>query len=158
MNLFHNTSLDPTDIAILNLLQKNARLTHKEIAHRTNRSLSAIQVRVKKLEELGIIERYVTLLNRKKVNRDLTVFVAGRLSNYHQGALREFRDSVIPYEQVMECYQMSGDRDFILKVVVRDMEAYNLFIQEKLSLVPHMGSVQSMFVISQEKYETAFQL
>ncbi len=150
--------LDATDLAILNLIQKNARLTHKEIAARTHKSLSAIQARVRKLEDSGVIRGYITQLDQRKIMRALTVFVTVRLSSYHKNALREFRDQVVPFEEVMECFQMSGDRDYILKVVCQDMDAYNKFLKEKLSEVPHMSSLQSMFVISEEKIETAFRL
>ncbi|MEJ2879776.1 Lrp/AsnC family transcriptional regulator [Pedobacter sp. GR22-6] len=155
MNL---NGLDPTDVSILNLIQKDARLTHKEIAWKTNKSLSAIQVRVRKLLNLGIIKRFVTLLDRSLVNKGLAVFTMIKLSNYSQQALLEFQESAGALEEVMECYHVSGDRDFILKVVIKDMVEYNAFILEKLSVVPHIGSVQSLFVICESKYETAFNL
>ena len=155
MNL---NGLDPTDISILNLIQKDARLTHKEIAWKTNKSLSAIQVRVRKLMNLGIIKRFVTLLDRGLVNKGLAVFTTIKLSNYSQHALLEFQESASAMEEVMECYHVSGDRDFILKVVIKDMDEYNVFILKKLSLVPHIAAVQSLFVIGESKYETAFNL
>lgn len=155
MNL---NGLDPTDITILNLIQKDARLTHKEIAWKTNKSLSAIQVRVRKLLSIGVIRRFVTLLDRSMINKGLAVFTMIKLNNYTQQALLEFQQSAGALEEVMECYHVSGDRDFILKVVIKDMVEYNAFILEKLSLVPHINSVQSLFVIGETKYETSFNL
>ncbi len=117
-----------------------------------------IQVRIRKLQDVGIIKKFVTLLDRNKVGRELAVFTAIKLSNYGQDALLEFQKNVVAFEEVMECYHMSGAKDFLLKVVVSDMPAYNLFIMERLSLVPHIGSVESLFVISESKHETAYKL
>ena len=150
--------LDSTDINILNLIQNDAQLTHKEISWKTNKSLSAIQVRIRKLQDIGIIKKFVTLLDRNKVGKELAVFTAIKLSNCGQDALLEFQQQVVSFEEVMECYHMSGVKDFLLKVVVSDMGAYNSFIMERLSLVPHIGSVESLFVISESKHETAYKL
>ncbi len=155
MNL---NGLDPTDISILNLIQKDARLTNKEIAWKTNKSLSAIQVRVKKLLSQGIVKRYVTLLDRMRIDKRLAVFTTIKLNSYSQQALLEFQESANSLIEVMECYHVSGDRDFILKIVVSDMIEYNAFILEKLSVLPHIASVESLFVIGESKYETAFNL
>ena len=150
--------LDATDITILNLIQKDARTTNKEISHKTRKSLSAIQVRIRKLQENGIIKKFITLLDRKKIGRGLAVFTLIKLSNYGSSALTEFQEKASVFEEVMECYHLSGDSDFILKVVVQDMDDYNQFIVSKLSVLPHIGAVKSMFVISESKYETAFSL
>ena len=155
MNL---NGIDQTDINILNLIQTDARLTNKEIACKTNKSLSAIQVRIKKLISQGIVKRYVTLVDRMRIDKRLAVFTTIKLSNYQQHALLEFQESASAFMEVMECYHVSGDRDFILKIVIRDMIEYNAFILEKLSTLPHIASVESLFVISESKYETAFNL
>ena len=150
--------LDATDITILNIIQKDARTTNKEISHKTGKSLSAAQVRIRKLQENGIIKKFVTLLDRKKVGRGLAVFTLIKLNNYGSSALTEFQEKANAFEEIMECYHLSGDSDFILKVVVQDMDDYNQFIVNKLSVLPHIGAVKSMFVISESKYETAFKL
>lgn len=155
MNL---NGLDPTDVGILNLIQENSRLTNKEVAWKTNRSLSAIQVRIKRLQEAGVIKKFVTLLDRNKINKEMAVFTAIKIGDYSNKALTEFQQHIAVFEEVMECYHTSGTWDFILKIVVGDMAAYNNFILEKLSLTPHIGSVESFFVISESKYETAFKL
>lgn len=150
--------IDPTDVNILNLIQNDAQLTHKEISWKTNKSLSAVQVRIRKLQDSGIIKRFVTLLDRNKVGKKMAVFTAIKLSNCGKEALLEFQQHVVSFDEVMECYHVGGVKDFLLKVVVSDMVAYNLFILERLSLVPHIGSVESLFVIFEAKHETAFKL
>jgi len=151
-------SLDNTDIKILGLLQQNARLSNKEIAYQTNKSVSAIQVRIRRLAESGYIKKFVTLLDRSKLEMELIVFTTIKLSDYSSAALKQFQETAGSFKEVMECYHMSGSRDFILKVVVKNMAAYNVFILEKLSHMPHIGNVESLFVISETKYETAFTL
>jgi Lrp/AsnC family leucine-responsive transcriptional regulator len=150
--------LDPTDVGILNLIQENSRLTNKEIAWKTNKSLSAIQVRIRRLQEAGIIKKFVTLLDRNKINKEMAVFTVIKIKDYGNKALTDFQQHITVFEEVMECYHMSGTWDFILKIVVRDMGAYNTFILEKLSIAPNIGSVESFFVISESKYETGFKL
>lgn len=150
--------LDNTDISILNLLQNDALLTHKEIAHQTNKSLSATQSRIRKLQESGIIKKSVTLLDREKIGMDMVIFVMLKTNNYGIGSTKDLRDSVGAFEEVTECYQVSGENDFILKVVVGNITQFNEFINEKLSSVDHISSVKSMFVITEGKYETAFRL
>jgi DNA-binding Lrp family transcriptional regulator len=150
--------LDPTDVGILNLIQENSRLTNKEIAWKTNKSLSAIQVRIRRLQEAGIIKKFVTLLDRNKINKEMAVFTVIKIKDYSNKALTEFQQHITAFEEVMECYHMSGTWDFILKIVVRDMGAYNTFILERLSVAPNIGSVESFFVISESKYETSFKL
>lgn len=150
--------LDTTDISILNLIQKDARLTHKEIAYKTNKSLSATQARIRKLMENGIIKKFVTLLDRKRVGRGLAVFTLIKINNCNLEALVEFQQNTNAFEEVMECYHVSGENDFILKVVVGDIDDYNDFIMKKLSTLPNIASVKSMFVIAESKYETSFKL
>jgi Lrp/AsnC family leucine-responsive transcriptional regulator len=150
--------LDPTDVGILNLIQGNSRMTNKELAHRTNKSLSAVQVRTRKLQEVGIIKKFVTLLDRKKINKELAVYTTVKIKDSSHIALTEFRHYASSFDEVMECYHTSGGWDFLLRVVVRDMAEYNTFIMDKLSLAPYMGAVESSFVISEYKYETGFKL
>jgi len=150
--------LDNTDLQILNLLQQNARMTNKEIAYEVGLSQSSTMERVRKLEKRGVISKYVALLNRNKIDRSISVFVTVELRQYHEDVLRNFCDLVIPLKEVMECYQTSGDRDIILKVVVPDMQAYSRFVQEQLSSLPYIGSLRSIFVIREEKHQTAYPL
>ena len=107
---------------------------------------------------MGIVKRFVTLLDRMLIDKRLAVFTTIKLSSYHQHALLEFQKAATELIEVMECYHVSGDRDFILKIVMKDMIEYNAFILEKLSQLPHIASVESLFVISESKYETAFHL
>jgi Lrp/AsnC family leucine-responsive transcriptional regulator len=150
--------LDTTDISILNLIQKDARLTHKEIAYKTSKSLSATQVRIRKLQDIGIIKKFVTLLDRKRVGRGMAVFTLVKLNSSALDAITGFQSSTSVFQEVMECYQVSGENDFILKILVSDIDAYNEFMVKKLSVLPQIGGVKSMFVIAESKCETAFQL
>jgi len=152
------SGIDATDIAILNLLQEDARITNKEIGFLTKKSLSAVQVRISKLIDSGIIEKFTTLLNRKKVGLGLAVYTMIKLKDSSKIALVEFTEAAIRLDEVMECYHMSGEYDFTMKIVLKDMEAYNKFIHEKLSLIPHMATVKSMFVIDELKYEVGARL
>lgn len=150
--------LDPTDIGILNLIQEDSRLTNKELAWKTNKSLSAVQVRTRRLLETGVIRKFVTLLDRNKIDKQLAVFTTIKIKDCSHTALTEFRQWIISFDEVMECYHTSGEWDFMLKVVVADMQEYNSFILEKLSLSPHMSAVESVFVISESKCETSYKL
>lgn len=150
--------LDSTDISILKLLQNDGMMTHKEIAHHTNRSLSAVQSRIHKLQERGIIKKSVTLLDREKIGLGMVIFIFLKTSCYGIGALKELREGVSAFEEVMECYQVSGEQDFILKVVVRDITHFNDFIENSLSCIEHLSSVKSMFAVAEAKCETAYPL
>ncbi|MES2457803.1 MAG: Lrp/AsnC family transcriptional regulator [Bacteroidota bacterium] len=152
------SGLDAIDIAILNLLQEDGRMTHKEISFKTKKSLSAVQVRITKMIKSGVIEKFTTLLNRKKVGRGLAIYTMIKLKDSSKTALSEFTKAAIGLDEVMECYHMSGEYDFTMKIVLEDMEAYNKFIQEKLSLIPHIATVKSLFVIDELKYEVGFKL
>ncbi|WP_017259687.1 Lrp/AsnC family transcriptional regulator [Pedobacter arcticus] len=150
--------LDNTDLKILNLLQMNARLTIKQLASELQKSHTPVFERVKKLEERGYIKRYVAILDAKLINRQLKAFTHVQLKEHSQKILSEFEKEVVKFHEVMECYHMTGAFDFILKIAVKDMEAYHEFLMQKLSKLPDIGTLQSFFVMSEAKHETAYLL
>lgn len=147
--------LDDTDRKILNLLQGNALLTIREIAEQINLSITPVHDRIKKLEREGIIERYVTLLNRKALGRGLTVYCFVTLDKQRQESFLEFNEAIRQMPEVLECAVVSGNFDYLLKVVVSDMEAYNSFYQSKLSVLKSVSHMSSSFVMEEVKSTTA---
>ncbi|MCY7351355.1 MAG: Lrp/AsnC family transcriptional regulator [Cytophagaceae bacterium] len=148
-------TLDETDKKILSLLQGNARLTNREIAEQINLSITPVHDRIKKLEREGIIEKYVTLLNRKALGRSLTVYCFVTLDKQRQESFLEFNEVIRQMPEVLECGVVSGNFDYLLKVVVRDMEAYNSFYQSKLSVLKSVSHMSSSFVMEEVKSTTA---
>lgn len=147
--------LDDTDRKILNLLQGNALLTIREIAERINLSITPVHDRIKKLQREGIIERYVTLLNRKALGRGLTVYCFVTLDKQRQESFLDFNEAIRQMPEVLECAVVSGNFDYLLKVVVSDMEAYNAFYQSKLSVMKSVSHMSSSFVMEEVKSTTA---
>ena len=150
--------LDTTDIAILRLLQHNAELSHREIAGKVHKAVATIHERIKKLKELGYIKRTVAILDRKKINRNLIAFSQVLLNDHTHETLGTFEREVAKFPEVMECFQMTGNFDFILRIATSDMDAYHDFYRNKLSLLPNITTVQSFFVLSETKSDTAYPL
>lgn len=143
--------LDPIDLGILNLLQEDGRLTNKELAYTLNKTISPIFDRRKRLEELGYIKRYVAVLDREKITSSIIVFPQITLNNHGEDALSTFQEKVVEYPEVLEVYHITGTFDFLLKIVIPDMYAYNAFLRQKISPMANVGSVHSALVISQSK-------
>jgi len=150
--------LDQTDIAILKLLQQNAELSHRELALKVHKAVTTIHERVRKLKELGYIKRTVAILDRKKINRNLIAFSQVLLNDHAHETLGTFEREVSKFPEVMECFQMTGTFDFILRIATSDMDAYHDFYRNKLSLLPNITTVQSFFVLSETKSDTAYPL
>jgi Lrp/AsnC family leucine-responsive transcriptional regulator len=146
--------MDTTDLKILRLLQKNARLTYKEIADQINLSQTPVFDRIKRLESEGVIERYVTLLNKKKVGGGLTVYSQVTLKNQTENLSTKFNTAVQNLPEVVECNFVSGSFDYLLKIVVPDMETYHAFHQKKLSGIEGVTQINSYFVMSEVKNTT----
>lgn len=151
-------TLDYTDREILKLLQKDASLTNKELSYKLNKSIATIHERVRRLKEQGYIKAVVAILNRKKIDRSLLAFSHVLLSEHTAQALKSFEDEVAKFPEVMECFQMSGAFDFILRIATSDMDSYHDFYRNKLALLPNITTVQSFFVLSETKSETAYPL
>ena len=150
--------LDKTDINILNLLQEDGRITIKALSEKLGLSTTPIFERMKRLEKEGIIDKYVALVNQKKIERKLSVFVSISLKNHTRSYLESFVKEMNGYNEVQECFHIAGDFDFMLKVVLKDMEAYESFILSKLSVISNIAHVKSSFVLSKNKYSTAYRL
>lgn len=149
--------LDPTDIEILRLLQKDAELTNKEISYQLHKSVATIHERIRRLKEQGYIKRIVAILDRKKINTGLIAFSQVLLNDHAAETLSTFEREVVKFPEVMECFQMTGSFDFILRIATTDMDAYHIFYR-KLATLPNITTVQSFFVLSETKSDTAYPL
>ena len=146
--------LDETDKKIVRLLQVDAHLTLKDIAGKINLSLTPVHDRVKRLEKEGIIEKYVSVLNKKKLGQNLTVYCQVTLVKQTHDISEGFNESIINMPEVLECDFVSGTFDYMLKVVLPDMESYHHFHQKKLSVLPEVSLINSFFIISEVKSTT----
>ncbi|TVZ50952.1 Lrp/AsnC family transcriptional regulator [Dokdonia sp. Hel_I_53] len=143
--------LDVIDKKILMLLQKDSKITNKELSLSLNLSVTAIYERIKKMERSGVIAHYVALVDKQKVELDFQVFCHVKLAHHGKEAISSFEKDVIKLDEVLECFHVSGDYDYLLKVVVKDMEHYRSFMVTKLTALKFIGSTQSSFTISEVK-------
>ena len=139
--------LDNTDLAILKLLQQNARITIKEISDKVHLSTTPVHERIRRMEESGVIRQYATLLNGAKVKKGLMVICYVSLKQHSKNAGDKFIKSIMELNEVVECLTISGEFDFMLKVVTENMDAYYDFHVNKLSQIENMGNIQSVFVM-----------
>lgn len=150
--------MDIIDKNLLMLLQEDTKKTTKELSLKLNLSVTAVYERIKKLEREGVIEKYVALLNRNKIEKGFVVFCHIKLLQHSKDFLTKFESEVVKLDEVLECFHVSGDYDYILKVCVKNMEAYREFMVTKLTTLNHIGSTHSTFMIGQVKNSTAFVL
>ncbi|HEX8268659.1 MAG TPA: Lrp/AsnC family transcriptional regulator [Flavobacterium sp.] len=150
--------LDQTDKKLLSLLQLDAKQTSKELSSKLDLSVTAVYERVKKMEREGIISNYVALLNKNKIGKGFVVFCHIKLLQHSKDFLTKFESEVGKLDEVLECFHVSGDYDYILKVCVQNMEAYREFMVTKLTTLQHIGSTHSTFMISEVKNTTAYKL
>ncbi len=146
----HN--IDETDISILRLLQENSDITTKELADKVNLSSTPVYERVKKLEQEGYIKKYVALLDREKLGKGLIVFCNVSLRKHTREIGNQFVHDIAMLDEVTECYNISGDYDFLLKVLVNDMKHYQDFVLNRLGSVKNIGSAHSIFVMGEIKH------
>ena len=139
--------LDDTDLSILRLLQQNARMTVKELAEKVHLSPTPVHERIRRLERSGIIKQYVAILDAARLGRGLMVICYVSLRQHNKEAGARFIQSILDMDEVLECLTISGQFDFMLKVVARDMDAYYDFHVNKLSAMDNVGNVQSVFVM-----------
>lgn len=150
--------MDTLDLRILDRLQNDARISNVELARAVNLSPSPCLARVRALEAGGCIDRYVTLLDAKKLGLTVSVLVQVTLEKQIEPALEVFEKAVRERPEVMECYLMTGDADYLLRVLVPDVPAFERFILDFLSRVPGVGNIKSSFALKQVKYQTAVPL
>lgn len=150
--------LDSIDIKILDILQSEGRITTKALAEQLNLTTTPVFERVKRLERDGVIDKYVALLNQKKIDKKLIVFVSLTLKSHTRSYLENFVKEVGTFDEVQECYHIAGNFDYMIKVIVKDMEAYERFLLTKISTNNNIATVQSSFVLSKNKYSTALRV
>ena len=150
--------MDSIDKKLLQLLQADTKKTTKELSLKLNLSVTAVYERIKKLEREGIIDKYVVLLNRNKINKGFVVFCHLKLLQHTKEFINQFEKEVVKLDEVLECFHVSGDYDYILKICVKDMEEYREFMVTKLTTLQHIGSTHSTFMIGEVKNTTSFTL
>jgi Lrp/AsnC family transcriptional regulator, leucine-responsive regulatory protein len=146
--------MDAIDLRILDVLQRDARVSNVELARAVNLSPSPCLARVRALEAAGYIQRYVTLLEPKKLGITVSVLVQVTLEKQIEPALEAFEKAVRERPEVMECYLMTGDADYLLRVVVPDLAAYEHFLMHHLTRVPGIANIRSSFALRPVKYRT----
>jgi DNA-binding Lrp family transcriptional regulator len=150
--------LDNTDWKILARLQDEARISNVDLAKAVNLSPSPCLTSVRALEESGVIGRYVTLLDPLKLGLTVSVFIQVSLEKQMRNALDTFEASVLARDEVMECYLMTGDADYLIRVIVPDVQSLERFIVDYLAKIPGVSSIKSSFALKQVKYKTALPL
>ena len=150
--------LDPIDIRILNELQNDSSHSNVELAKRVHLSPSPCLIRVKALKDKGVIRNYVALADPKILGLGLNVFISISLKEQSKEALAQFEHRISEHDEVMECYLMTGDSDYLIRVAVADMGALEKFILEQLTPIPGIEKIRSSFALKQVRYKTALPL
>jgi len=150
--------LDTIDKQLLHYLQQDCKQTNKELSLKLNLSVTAVYERIKKLEREGVIQDYVALLNTEKVQLGFVVFCHVKLEKHAKEAITHFEAEVEKLTEVLECFHVSGDYDYLLKVIVKDMAHFRNFMVHKLTTLQYIGSTQSSFTINEVKNTTAVNL
>lgn len=144
-------NFDLVDQTLIMLLQHNAKLTTKQLAVKLHLSKTAVYERIKKLEKQGVISNYVAVIDKERIDRSFVVLCHIKLIQHSHEYLTKFENDVVKLDEVLECYNVSGEYDYILKVVVKNMKAYRDFINTKLTRLNYIGSTHSTFIISELK-------
>jgi Lrp/AsnC family leucine-responsive transcriptional regulator len=150
--------LDSTDKKLINLLQNDSKQTTKKLSLQLNLSVTAVYERIKKLENQEVIDKYVAIINKNKIEKSFLVFCHLKLIQHSREYVTTFEREIIKLEEVSECFHVSGDFDYILKIYVKDMEEYRNFMVSKLTAIKYIGSTHSIFAIEQVKNTTAIYL
>lgn len=150
--------LDQIDLQILSHLQRDGSMTNVELARRVNLSPSPCLARVKALEKAGVIRRYVALVDPESIGLGISVFISVSLREQSSAALAEFERRIDTCDEVMECYLMTGDADYLLRVVMPDLRALERFILDRLSPIPGVEKIRSSFTLKQVRYKTELPL
>lgn len=153
-----STGLDDLDMMILDALQTDSSLSNAELSRRLSLSQPAIHNRIKRLEKRGYIRRYVALLERELLGYDLLCFVQVTVQGHHKERIENFRQAVQAIPEVLECHHMTGDFDFLLKVIVPNHKALERLLTERLSVIPGVARLQTSLALSEVKYTTAIPL
>lgn len=148
-------NLDATDIQILKRLQADSNINIKELASELFLTATPVYERIKRLEREGYIMKYVALLDKKKLNLGMTVFCNVRLKEHAKNVGANFVKDIVALPEIIECYNIAGDYDFMLKILVEDMASYQDFVMNKLSTIENIGNTQTIFVMGEIKNSTA---
>ena len=144
-------NLDLTDKKILNLLQQNSKANIKEIALKIGLTQTPTYERIKRLEKTGVIKNYIAVLDKEKVGYSIEVFCQVTLLVHSKEMITRFENAINKIDEVMECFHVAGNYDYLLKVIVKDMNSYQAFLKNKLSVLDSVANVQSTFVMSSTK-------
>lgn len=150
--------LDIIDKKLINLLQNDSKQTTKQLSLQLNLSVTAIYERIKKLENQHVIEKYVAIINKSKIEKSFLVFCHIKLVQHSKDYVTTFEREILKLDEVSECFHVSGDYDYILKIYVKDMDEYRSFMVTKLTAIKYIGSTHSTFAIEQVKNTTAIKL
>ncbi len=150
--------LDAIDRRLLEMLQADAKINVKEAAAKFNMTKTPVYERMKRYEREGIIEKYVAVINREKIDHSMVVFCSVSLESQKLEEIQKFSEAIKSIPEVMECYLMGGANDFLLKVVVKDLKAYHQFSSGKLAALPNVGVIKSTFVLNEVKRSTVYPL
>ena len=150
--------LDITDKKLINLLQKDCKQTTKQLSLQLNLSVTAVYERIKKLENNKVIEKYVAIINKNKIEKSFLVFCHIKLLQHSKDYVTTFEREILKLEEVSECFHVSGDYDYILKIYVKDMDEYRDFMVTKLTAIKYIGSTHSTFAIEEVKNTTLIKL
>ncbi len=151
-------TMDRTDFKILHHLQNNGRISNAELADLVGLSPSPCLRRVKALEQAGIIKRYAAIVDAKAVGLPISIFVNVSLLRQERSSLEKFEEQIAKYAEIMECYLMTGSFDYVLRIVVPDLDSYERFLAEKLTRTPGVANIQSSFTLKQVVYKTELPL
>jgi len=149
---------DETDRKLLLFLQQDAKQTTKELSYKLGLSVTAVYERVKKLENNKVIAKYVAILDKTKIDRNFIILCHVKLIQHKKEYVMQFEKEVMNLQEVIECFHVSGDYDYILKICVKDMEDYRNFMLTKLTTLQHIASTHSSFTISEVKNTTEITL
>lgn len=148
-------SIDSIDLRILKALQRDAHINIKELASQLFLTVTPVYERIKRLEREGYIKQYVALLDRAKMDLGMTVFCNVRLKEHARNVASNFVKDIVALPEIIECYNIAGDYDFMLKILVKDMASYQDFVMNKLSTIDNIGNTQSVFVMGEIKHSTS---
>lgn len=149
-----NSVLDELDRAILQELQKNGRISHVDLSRLVNLSPPAIHTRIKRLEQQGYIDCYAAVLNREKVGYEMLCFISVSLQVHQLEQVENFRQCVVEMPEVLECYHLTGEYDYLLKVAVYNQKNLQQFLMEKLTPIPGIGRIHTSLVLTEIKSTT----
>ena len=151
-------ALDAIDRRLLTAVQENGRLTATELAERVGLTTSPCLRRLRHLEDAGIIRGYTAVLDQSKVGLPVSVFVSIKLERQSEEAMKSFEDQIRGWPEVLECYLMTGPRDYLLRVVARDLVDYERFVKTRLTRVAGIANIESSFALGQVKHSNALPL